>query len=60
MNLAGVIAPHLVTIIEVEFREPAKYYLADFPPTPFTENHFAKKTLAERGVHPPPFNGKSA
>ena len=24
------------------------------PPTPLTENHFAKKPLAERGVHPPP------
>ena len=24
------------------------------PPTPLTENHFAKKPLAERGVPPPP------
>ena len=24
------------------------------PPTPLTENHFAKKTLAERGGTPPP------
>ena len=29
------------------------------PPTPLTENHFAKKTLAERGGTPPPLNGKS-
>ena len=28
------------------------------PPTPLTENHFAKKPLAERGGTPPPFNGK--
>ena len=28
------------------------------PPTPLTENHFAKKTLAERGVHPPPLMEK--
>ena len=42
-------------------REPFKNYLADFfrlggtlPPTPLTENHFAKKPLAERGGTPPP------
>ena len=28
------------------------------PPTPLTENHFAKKPLAERGGAPPPLNGK--
>ena len=28
------------------------------PPTPLTDNHFAKKPLAERGV-PPPLNGQS-
>ena len=26
--------------------------------TPLTENHFAKKPLAERGVPPPPLTGK--
>ena len=41
-------------------REPVKNYLADFfrkggtPPTPLTENHFAKKPLAESGGTPPP------
>ena len=30
------------------------------PPTPLTENHFAKKPLAERGGTPgPPLSGKS-
>ena len=24
------------------------------PPTPLTDNHFAKKTLAKRGGYPPP------
>ena len=40
--------------------EPVKNVLTDFvrsggtpPPTPLTENYFAKKPLAERGVHPP-------
>ena len=28
------------------------------PPTPLTENHFAKKTLAERGGTPPPLTEK--
>ena len=28
------------------------------PPTPITDNHFAKKPLVERGVTPP-LNGKS-
>ena len=45
-------------------REDVKNYLADFfryggippPPTPLTENHFAKNPLAERGGYPPPFN----
>ena len=49
-------------------REPVKNYLAIFsvkgvppPPTPLTENHFAKKPLAERGGTPPtPLNRKSA
>ena len=41
-------------------REAFKNYLADFvkgvpPPTPLTDNHFAKKTSAERrGKLPPP------
>ena len=43
-------------------REAVKNYLADFfrkgvppqPPTPLTENHFAKNPLAERGGAPPP------
>ena len=41
-------------------REAVKNVLADFsvkgvpPPTPLTENHFAKKTLVERGGTPPP------
>ena len=42
-------------------REPVKNVLADLsakgvppPPTPLTENHYAKKLLAERGVPPPP------
>ena len=43
--------------------EAVKHYLADFvrlggtpptPPTPLTENHFAKKPLAERGDTPAP------
>ena len=41
-------------------REAFKNVLAEFvrkggtpPPTPLTENHFAKKTLAERGGTPP-------
>ena len=29
------------------------------PPTPLTENHFAKKPLTELGCTPPPLNGKS-
>ena len=44
---------------EAIIREPVKNYLADFfrsggnpPPTPLTENHFAKKPLAERGGTP--------
>ena len=34
--------------------------LRGFPPTPtpLTENHFAKKPLAERGGPPPSLNGK--
>ena len=48
--------PHL---LEILFREPVKNYgfcpLRGYtPPTPLTDNHFAKKPLAERGVHPPP------
>ena len=47
-------------------REAFKNYLADFfplrgyppPPTPLTENQFAKKPLAERGGYPPPLNRK--
>ena len=41
-------------------REPVKNYLADFvkgvppPPTPLTDNHFSKKTIADRGGTPPP------
>ena len=42
-------------------REPFKNVLADFvrqggtpPPTPLTDNHFAKKTLAEKGGTPTP------
>ena len=46
-------------------REAVKNVLADFsvkgvpptpphPPTPLTDNHFAKKPLAERGGSPPP------
>ena len=45
--------------------EAVKNVLADFfplrgipPPIPLTENHFAKKPLAERGGTPPPLNGK--
>ena len=45
------------------FREVVKNYLASefFPlrgylPHPLTENHFAKKTLAERGGTPRPFS----
>ena len=37
--------------------EPVKNYLADFfclGGTPFAENHFAKKTSAERGGTPRP------
>ena len=36
--------------------------LRGFPPpsTPLTENHFAKKPLAEMGGNPPPPNGKLA
>ena len=34
--------------------------LRGYPPpsTPLTENHFAKKTIAEKGGYPPPLNGK--
>ena len=48
-------------IIVFDIREAVKNYLADFfrwggtppyPPTPLTENHFAKKPLAERGGTP--------
>ena len=28
------------------------------PPTPLTDNHFAKKPLADRGGTPPPPNGQ--
>ena len=36
-------------------REAFKNVLADFvPPTPLTDNHFAKKPLADRGGTPPP------
>ena len=49
-----------------KLRGAVKNVLADFfplrgypSPTPLTENHFAKKPLAERGGSPPPLNGKS-
>ena len=38
---------------------PLGGYPPPAPPTPLTENHFAKKPIAERGG-PPPLNGKSA
>ena len=50
-------------IIIFILREAVKNVLADFfrkggtprpPPTPLTENRFAKKPLAERGGTPPP------
>ena len=48
-------------IFSKRLRDAVKNYLADFfreggtpTPTPLTENHFAKKTLAERGGTPPP------
>ena len=41
-------------------REAVKNYLADFFRSPLTENHFAKKPLAEMGGTPPPITGKSA
>ena len=51
--------------VRKKIREPVKNVLADFsvkgvppPPTPLTENHFAKKPLAERGGTPAPLNGK--
>ena len=53
----------------IQLRGAVKNVLADFirkggwgppppPPIPLTDNHFAKKTLADRGV-PPPLNGQS-
>ena len=46
-----------------DIREAVKNYIADFsppPPTALTENHFAKKPLADRGgTPPPPLNGQS-
>ena len=41
-----------VAKIEIVLHYP--YSNALCPPTPLTENHFAKKPLAERGVPPPP------
>ena len=41
--------------------EAVKNVLADFvpPATPLTDNHFAKKPLADRWGTPPPLNGQS-
>ena len=33
-----------------ESKERRQNYFVDLPPTPLAENHFVKKTLAERGV----------
>ena len=50
----------MCALLLIFLRESFKNVLADFfryggtpPPFPLTENHFAKKPLAERGVQPP-------